>query len=127
MASLDAVRYGCHEGSDPITLVLTSGPVAAWQVEVQLPRFDDWRGNGLRLTFVFNPRKFGGSYDVASHVKAMHVLYGNLSDNAEHQWTQFFDNHLGFYVQDSGLLAEVRFSSRWAGIPVRPLLFMKLI
>lgn len=33
------------------------------------------------------------------------------------QWTQFFDNHLGFYVEDSGLLAQVRQAARQTNEP----------
>lgn len=36
-------------------------------MEVQLPRFNDWRGGGLRLTFVHNPRKYGGEDRPLTH------------------------------------------------------------
>eukprot|EP00947_MAST-08B_sp_MAST-8B-sp1_P001793 g1793.t1 len=34
----------------------------------------------------------------------MDLLYGNLSDNTGHHWNQFFDSHLGFYVEDMNTL-----------------------
>ena len=70
-----------------------------------LPSFPDFRGGGLRLRLVHNPRKpAGGAYDIAAHVAAMRTLYGNLSDNSGHHWNQFFDSHLGFYVPRSDLV-----------------------
>ena len=36
------------------------------EIVVQLPHFDDYRGGGLRLRFVSNPRKPGGAYGVAA-------------------------------------------------------------
>jgi hypothetical protein len=47
-----------------------------------------------------------GSYTPEDYAESMGVLYGNLSDNSGHQWNQFFDNHLGFYVDDSAVLAQ---------------------
>ena len=55
------------------------------EVTVRLPTHGDYRGGGLVLRFVSNPRKHGGDYDIAAHVSAMHVLFGNLSDNRHHQ------------------------------------------
>ena len=75
------------------------------EVEVRLPRFDDYRGGGLRLRFVSNPLKPGGDHGVAAHVAAVTTLYGDLSNNSGHHWNQFFDNHLGFYVGRSDELA----------------------
>eukprot|EP00929_Paragymnodinium_shiwhaense_P063389 TRINITY_DN31666_c2_g1_i1.p1 TRINITY_DN31666_c2_g1~~TRINITY_DN31666_c2_g1_i1.p1 ORF type:complete len:671 (-),score=73.42 TRINITY_DN31666_c2_g1_i1:120-2045(-) len=70
------------------------------EIEVLYPSFDDYRGGGLRVSFVHNPKKPGGQYDIAAFVKSMTVLYGNLSNNSGHHWNQFFDSHLGFYVPD---------------------------
>ena len=75
------------------------------EVVVRLPSFADYRGGGLRVRFVSNPRKPGGAHGVAAHVAALTTLYGNLSDNSGHHWNQFFDNHLGFYVGRSDVLA----------------------
>ena len=71
---------------------------------MRLPSFADYRGGGLRVRFVSNPRKPGGTHGVAAHVAALTALYGNLSDNSGHHWNQFFDNHLGFYVPRMGEL-----------------------
>jgi len=75
------------------------------EVVVRLPLHSDFRGGGLELRFVSNPRKAGGAYDIAAHVDAMARLYGNLSDNSGHHWNQFFDNHLGFYAHPSDQIA----------------------
>jgi len=77
---------------------------------VKLPKFSDYRGGGMEISFVFNPRKKCGAplpetgqcYGVEAHVAAMKRLYGNLSDNTGHHWNQFFDAHLGFYVPRFG-------------------------
>ena len=61
------------------------------EVTVRLPHHADYRGGGLVLRFVSNPRKPGGAYDIARHAAAMRVLYGNLSVNTGHHWNQFFD------------------------------------
>ena len=76
------------------------------EVTVRLPLHHDYRGGGLTLRFVRNPHKPGGKYDIAAHVAAMHVLYGNLSVNTGHHWNQFFDSHLGFYPPNSQELAR---------------------
>jgi hypothetical protein len=70
----------------------------AREVTVRMPSFEDFRGGGLLFTFVTNPLKPGGDYNISRHVAALTKLYGNLSDNSGHHWNQFFDNHLGFYV-----------------------------
>ena len=63
------------------------GGGAPLEVETRLARFDDFRGGGLALRFVRNPRKPGGDYGVAELVASMRVAFGNLSDNrAGHQW-----------------------------------------
>jgi len=72
---------------------------------VRLPHHDDYRGGGLLLRFVTNPRKPGGAYDIAAHDAAMRLLFGDLSNNSGHHWNQFFDDHLGFYARSSSELA----------------------
>lgn len=95
------------------------GGEEAVAAHVRMPLFQDWRGGGLYLSFVSNPYKPGGSYDVQEHVKSMGILYGNLSDNKHHQWNQFFDNHLGLYVADSRKLVDALLDDHvpfWTGI-----------
>ena len=58
------------------------------EVSVRLPRHADFRGGGLELRFVSNPRKPGGAYDTAAHTAAMTLLFGNLSVNTGHHWNQ---------------------------------------
>ena len=88
-----------------------AGPASSSQqppreVSVKLPMHTDYRGGGLVLRFVSNPRKpSGGSYGISAHVAAMKVLFGNLSINSGHHWNQFFDSHLGFYARPSSELA----------------------
>lgn len=83
-----------------------AGETAPREVSVRLPHHRDYRGGGLILRFVHNPRKPGGKYDVAAHVAAMSRLFGNLSDNTGHHWNQFFDSHLGFYARPSSDIAR---------------------
>jgi hypothetical protein len=78
----------------------------AREVTVRMPSFDDFRGGGLYFSFVTNPLKPGGSYNISQHVKALTLLYGNLSDNQHHDWNQYFDNHLGFYITDMAALPQ---------------------
>jgi hypothetical protein len=75
------------------------------EVSVRLPHHADYRGGGLLLRFVYNARKPGGAYDIAAHVAAMGILFGNLSSNTGHHWNQFFDSHLGFYAKPSSQIA----------------------
>ena len=56
-----------------------TGTAPPREVTVRLPFHSDYRGGGLLLRFVSDPRKPGGSYDIARHVEAMGVLYGDLS------------------------------------------------
>ena len=51
---------------------------------MRLPAFDDYRGGGLHIRFVSNPRKPGGAYGVAAHVAALTRLYGSAPHPARH-------------------------------------------
>ena len=79
----------CASVREPVRSA-TSPPTSAAprEVVVRLPHHDDFRGGGLELRFVSNPRKAGGVYDISAHVDAMSRLYGNLSDNSGHHWNR---------------------------------------
>lgn len=90
----------------PAAATAAAAAAAPREVVVRLPQHGDFRGGGLELHFVSNPRKPAGSYDIAAHVAAMATLFGNLSDNSGHHWNQYFDNHLGFYARPSDTIVE---------------------